>query len=108
MTYKITKEDYFVWMVIPTSIAKTTDKEVFILHDDDTETLVTDFDNLDDEKVYGVELDFIKNITNRYILKSILMSIEKVYTTDVLWWLIGSEVGEIHEYIKFQIDEDTN
>lgn len=108
MTYKITKEDYFVWMVIPTSLAKTTDREVFILHDDDTETLVTDFDNLDDEKVYGVELDFIKNITNKYILKSILMDTIKDHTIDTLWWLIGAELGEIHEYIKLQIDEDTN
>jgi len=108
MMYKITKEDYFVWMVIPTSIAKTTDKEVFILHDDDTETLVTDFDNLDDEKVYGVELDFINNITNRYILQLILMDIVKDHTMSALWWLVGAEVGEIHEYIKLKTDENTN
>jgi hypothetical protein len=104
--YKITKEDYFVWMVIPTSLAKTTDREVFILHDDDTETLVTDFDNLDNSSVYGVELDFINNITNRYILKAILMENIGYHDTDTLWWLVGAELKEIQDYIKACIDNE--
>lgn len=106
--YKITKEDYFVWMVIPTSQAEATDREVFILHGDDSETLVTNFDNLDDSNVYGVELDFIDNIQSRFILKTILMENIGYHDIDILWWLVGSELEEIQDYIKICIDnEDT-
>ena len=104
--YKITKEDYFVWMVIPTSQAKTTDREVFILHGDDSETLVTDFSNLDDSNAYGVELDFINNIQNRHILKTILMENIGYHDIDTLWWLVGCELEEIQDYIKICIDNE--
>jgi hypothetical protein len=104
--YKVTREDYFVWMVIPTSQAKTTDREVFILHGDDSETLVTDFNNLDNSNVYGVELEFIDNITDRYILKAILMENIGYHDMDTLWWLVGAELKEIQDYIKVCIDNE--
>ena len=101
--YKLTK-DGFVWEVISHNQVNTraSYQEVFMLNDDDSESLVTDFDNIDPTKTYAVEVDYIDDISSRTILTILIVqySIEEYKTIYDVFQLVPMETYELINLVK--------
>lgn len=108
--YKLTKEDGFVWEIIQANQVRDEQREVFILHSDDSETLVTDFDNIDPSKVYGVEVDFVLNIDNRAILTQLIVQykLDKYETKYDVFPLVAMDTQELRETVLDTICYDND
>lgn len=98
--YKLTN-DGFVWEVISSSQVAECNHEVFILNDDDSETLVTDFENVDPSKVYGIEVDYVKDINTRAILTVLIIqeAYEEFENTYDVWPLVGEEIEALRKRV---------
>lgn len=101
--YKLTK-DGFVWEVVSHNQVNTraSYQEVFMLNDDDSESLVTDFDNIDPTKTYAVEVDYIDYISSRAILTILIIqySIEEYETIYDVFRLVSLETHKLINVVR--------
>lgn len=101
--YKLNK-DGFVWEVIShdqVSI-RAIYQEVFILNDDDTESLLDQFDNLDTTKVYGVEVGYVEDIESRTILTTLIVqfSIDEYESKYDVFPLVAMDTYELINLVR--------
>ena len=83
--------DNFVWDIVPTNeVADAYAKgEVFILHDDDTESLYTG-EPIDESLTYGTEVGWLKDIDDRQLLT--LLVVRKyghLKDPDLIWRFVA-------------------
>ena len=67
MEILITKQDLFVWLIISEKQAKAlfeADSEVYIIYDDESESLIEKIESITEDKRYGVEIGFLTDLTN--------------------------------------------
>ena len=86
--YKVNYGDVFVWEVISREraieIFESESREVFRLYHDDTEGLCGDEDDFSGsgDYEYGLEIDFVDNIEDIFMLRDILLQITDKFTIE--------------------------
>jgi hypothetical protein len=94
--------DNFVWDIVP--ILEVADAcargEVFILHDDDSESLYTG-EALDPDLIYGTEVGWLKDIEDRQVL-TLLLARKYGYhkDPDILWRFVALSNNGLINMIK--------
>ena len=94
--------DNFVWDIVPTDkVADAYAKgEVFILHDDDTESLYTG-EAIDPNLVYGTEVGWLKDIDDRSRLTILLVQkYGHITYAESLWRFVALTTNGLINMIK--------
>ena len=94
--------DNFVWDIVP--IIEVADAyangEVFILHDDDTESLYTG-EALNPDLIYGTEVGWLKDIDDRSRLTILLIKkYGHIKDTQILWRFVALSTNGLINMIK--------